>query len=123
LPEALVWESHAGWVAALEFRQEVLRHLERAKGQESAFKNPLDAGVKARVTADMSTRLKGLEGELADLCGVSRLQLEVGTELEIQIQDLRDEPRCQRSWKRDGTVRIRSDGGLLSDRDAAVLGL
>jgi len=41
----------------------------------------------------------------------------------VSVQDLRDEPRCERSWKRDGTVRERSDGGLLSDRDAAALGL
>ncbi|MFM1868543.1 MAG: hypothetical protein RL591_1951, partial [Planctomycetota bacterium] len=31
--------------------------------------------------------------------------------------------RCERSWKRDGTVRQRSDGGTLSDRDAEALGI
>jgi isoleucyl-tRNA synthetase len=30
-------------------------------------------------------------------------------------------PRCERSWKRDGTVKQRSDGGLLSDRDAEAV--
>jgi hypothetical protein len=39
------------------------------------------------------------------------------------VQDLREEPRCERSRKRDGTVRQRSDGGLLSDRDAAAVGV
>jgi len=39
------------------------------------------------------------------------------------VHDLRDRPRCERSWKRDGTVRERSDGGMLSDRDARALGL
>ena len=34
-----------------------------------------------------------------------------------------DQPRCERSWKRDGTVKQRSDGGMLSDRDAEALGL
>ena len=35
----------------------------------------------------------------------------------------RSEPRCERSWKRDETVRQRSDGGWLSDRDAAAVGV
>jgi isoleucyl-tRNA synthetase len=39
------------------------------------------------------------------------------------VIDLRDEPRCERSWKRDGTVRARSDGGMLSERDAVAVGL
>ena len=41
----------------------------------------------------------------------------------VRVVDLRGEPRCERSWKRDGTVRERTDGGLLSDRDAAVVGV
>jgi isoleucyl-tRNA synthetase len=41
----------------------------------------------------------------------------------IEVVDLRGEPRCDRSWKRDGTVRARSDGGMLSDRDAEAVGL
>jgi isoleucyl-tRNA synthetase len=55
--------------------------------------------------------------------GVSRFNVEAGDEPSIVIRDLREEPRCERSWKRDGTVRERSDGGLLSDRDAAVVGV
>ena len=39
------------------------------------------------------------------------------------VVDLRDQPRCERSWKRDGTVKARSDGGMLSDRDAGALGV
>ena len=61
--------------------------------------------------------------ELADLCGVSRFAIEEGAEREIRIVDLREEPRCERCWKRDGTVRERSDGGMLSDRDAVVVGV
>ena len=61
--------------------------------------------------------------ELADLCGVSQLLLEEGPERGMVVLDLRSEPRCERSWKRDGTVQLRSDGGLLSDRDAEVLGV
>jgi isoleucyl-tRNA synthetase len=41
----------------------------------------------------------------------------------VSITDLRNEPRCDRSWRRDGTVRQRSDGGMLSDRDAAAVGV
>ena len=50
-------------------------------------------------------------------------ELVAGAERSVRIVDLRDQPRCERSWKRDGTVRERSDGGMLSDRDAATLGL
>ena len=65
----------------------------------------------------------GHEAELADLCGVSRFSIREGEDFIITIADLKDEPRCERSWKRDGTVRERSDGGFLSDRDAKALGL
>ncbi|GAB4108466.1 MAG: hypothetical protein Kow001_05850 [Acidobacteriota bacterium] len=54
-----------------------------------------------------------MRGELRDAEGAPALT----------VLDLRQEPRCERSWKRDGTVRQRSDGGWLSDRDAAALGL
>jgi isoleucyl-tRNA synthetase len=40
-----------------------------------------------------------------------------------RVVDLRSEPQCERSWKRDGTVRQRSDGSRLSDRDAAAIGV
>jgi len=42
---------------------------------------------------------------------------------ELEILDLREEPRCERSWRRDETVRLRSDGGCLSDRDAEAVGV
>ena len=41
----------------------------------------------------------------------------------LTVLDLRAEPRCERSWKRDGTVKQRSDGGMLSDRDAVAVGV
>jgi len=53
---------------------------------------------------------------------VSRVSLDAGAS-EVVVRDLSGEPRCERSWKRDGTVRERSDGGMLSDRDAAALGV
>jgi isoleucyl-tRNA synthetase len=49
--------------------------------------------------------------------------VEVVASAHAEVLDLRSEPRCERSWKRDGTVKPRSDGGMLSDRDAAALGL
>ncbi|MEY4182821.1 MAG: Isoleucine--tRNA ligase, partial [Planctomycetota bacterium] len=53
--------------------------------------------------------------------GVSRVTL--GGDGGVAVTDLRNEPRCERSWRRDGTVRQRSDGGMLSDRDAAAVGV
>jgi isoleucyl-tRNA synthetase len=59
---------------------------------------------------------------MADLCSVSRFAFDASL-TEVAVDDLRNEPRCERSWKRDGTVKKRSDGGELSDRDAEALGL
>ncbi|MCP4498040.1 MAG: hypothetical protein GY825_14855, partial [Phycisphaeraceae bacterium] len=74
------------------------------------------------VVPDPEDAFAAFAEDFADLCGVSRARFEHGIG-EIEIEDLREEPRCERSWKRDGTVRARSDGGLLSDRDAAAIGL
>ena len=60
--------------------------------------------------------------DLADLLGVSRAAVDAGATAPA-VHDLRAEPRCERSWKRDGTVRERSDGGMLSDRDAEAVGV
>ncbi|MEO1175135.1 MAG: class I tRNA ligase family protein, partial [Myxococcota bacterium] len=110
------------WPAVMELRGEILRCLEESKAT-LGFKNPLDAGVRARVPAEQFAEVEPFAGEFADLTGVSRFELNEGETLDIQIDDLREEPKCERSWKRDGTVRERSDGGMLTDRDAAVLGI
>jgi isoleucyl-tRNA synthetase len=107
----------------MDFRQQALKALEEVKAVEGGIKNPLDAGIRATVPSGLMERLRPFSEELADLCGVSQLLLEEGPELELVVLDLRSEPRCERSWKRDGTVQLRSDGGLLSDRDAEVLGV
>ena len=60
--------------------------------------------------------------DLPDMFGVSRVGL-ARDQSSIEIVDLRGEPRCDRSWKRDATVRTRADGGMLSDRDAQAVGL
>ena len=106
------------WHAALRAREFAAEHMEQAK--VAGVENPLDMGV---ALPDPDTLLAHLDPvDLADLLGVSRVQLDGNLE-QARIDDLRAEPRCERSWKRDGTVRERSDGGMLSDRDAAALGL
>ena len=122
-PEVVVWKEDPDWAQVIDFRQQALKALEEAKAVEDGIRNPLDAGILATIPSGVMARLRPFGEELADLCGVSRLQLEEGPELSIEVLDLRSEPRCERSWKRDGTVQLRSDGGLLSDRDAAVLGV
>ena len=91
--------------------------LEQSKG-ELGVENPLDAG--------MILPGEGLgeldPSDLADLLGVSEVTLDAGTNA-AKVLDLRDRPRCERSWRRDGTVKRRADGGMLSDRDAAAVGV
>lgn len=116
-------DAEADWVPVMNFRQRALKALEEARAREGGLKNPLDAGIRAVVSAAEAKALQPFQEELADILGVSRMQITVGADPQVEIDDLRNEPRCERSWKRDLTVRPRSDGGLLSDRDAAVLGL
>jgi len=111
--------THEAWAPAMRACAEATRSLERAKA-ELGVENRLDAGV---VLPDPDGQLCKLDlTDLADLLGVSRVGLDPAAK-EPRITDLRAEPRCERSWKRDGTVKVRSDGGLLSDRDAEAVGL
>ena len=105
------------WSAVINLRDAALKRLEEAKAD--GIDNPLDAGL---VIPDPEGTFARFGEDLADLCGVSRARFEAGLG-EVEIEDLRDAPRCERSRKRDGTVRARSDGALLSDRDAAAIGL
>ncbi|MCC7203468.1 MAG: isoleucine--tRNA ligase [Phycisphaeraceae bacterium] len=110
-------QPHAAWGAIFQARDGWLRAIEQAR-QTQGIDNPLDCGLTAAPLEGVD--VKGLDVvDLADLCGISRFAWGSA----IAVQDLRSEPRCQRSWKRDGTVKPRSDGGVLSDRDAAALGL
>ncbi len=122
LPEAAAVEIPEAWEDVMEFRRKALKALEEARGK-NGIKNPLDAGIHITTSKETLEILRPFEAELADLCGVSRFSLTAGPELRIEVQDLRGEPRCQRSWKRDATVKERSDGGVLSDRDAEVAGV
>jgi len=105
-----------GWPAVLEARNRALKALEEAKVR--GIENPLDAGV---AFPDPGGVLARFAADLPDLLGVSRVRFTEGGA--IEIDDLRGEPRCDRSWKRDGTVRQRSDGGMLTDRDADAVGV
>ena len=113
----LSYESATEWPAIMRQREGVLKSLEEAKG--AGIENPLDAGV---VVPDPEDRFQAFLEDFADLCGVSRARFVHGIG-DIEIEDLREEPRCERSWKRDGTVSLRSDGGSLSERDARAVGV
>jgi isoleucyl-tRNA synthetase len=91
--------------------------LEKAKAR--GVENPLDAGVMLPTSHH---HLEDFVADLPDLFGVSRVVM-AKDQSSIEVVDFRGEPRCERSWKRDGTVRQRSDGGTLSDRDAEALGI
>ena len=113
-----------GWDTVLALRDQAQRALERAKAAPDAgglaLDNPLDAGA---VLPDPDAVLARFDpADLADLLGVSRVSISAAAGA-VTIVDLRDQPRCERSWKRDATVRQRSDGGMLSDRDAAAVGV
>ena len=105
------------WDAVMHRRDAWLKAVEDHR-QQHGIDNPLDLGLTDAADA---VDLSGFDdGDLADLCGISRFGRQGQT---LTVQDLTGQPRCERSWKRDGTVKQRSDGGMLTDRDAAALGL
>jgi len=115
-------QAEPGWDAVMSARDVGLRALESERKRPGGVENPLDAEV---ILPDGERVLDRFDpSDLADLLGVSRVKgdalLGVGN---ATVRDLRAEPRCERSWKRDGTVRPRSDGGVLCDRCAEALGL
>jgi len=111
-------QASAAWSGVHKILDEAGKVLEQARATKG-IDNPLDAGL---CVPDHDGVLAACNTEdLADLCGVSRFT--VTDSGEITVQDLTGEPRCERSWKRDGTVKPRSDGGVLSDRDAKAVGV
>jgi len=107
---------HPGWAHGMSTRQAALKAMEEAKA--SGVENPLDAGL---VLPDADGRLKPFITDLADLCGVSRVRLDPAA-TRVQVEDLRQAPRCERSRRRDESVRPRANGVPLSDRDAEAVG-
>jgi len=111
----------SSWNEIIDIREKSLKELEEAK--ERGISNPLDAGIIINLEKSIYDKLKPYEEDLADLCGVSRFNIENGDGLNISVYDLSDKLRCERSWKRDETVKERTNGWILSDRDAEALGV
>ncbi len=109
-------EVDTNWARVMDMRDAALKALEEAKAR--GIENPLDAEV---VLPDPDGVLARFAADMPDMLGVSRVQFAASAE--IAVNDLREEPRCERSWKRDGTVKQRSDGGMLTDRDAEAVGV
>ncbi|MEX0886981.1 MAG: isoleucine--tRNA ligase [Phycisphaeraceae bacterium] len=111
------------WADVISRRDGWLRAVETYR-QAQEIDNPLDLGLRIAAAPDAALR-RFDPVDLADLCGLSRVEWAdaAGDDVGVEVLDLRDEPRCERSWKRDGTVRQRSDGGQLSDRDADAMDL
>jgi isoleucyl-tRNA synthetase len=110
-------DADPAWETVLDRRDEVLKALEEAKA--GGIDNPLDAGV---LVPDAGGKLAPFAGDLPDLFGCSRVTLDETADT-VTVQDLREAPRCERSWRRDPTVKQRGDGGWLSDRDAEAVGI
>ena len=105
------------WSQVLALRELANAALEKAK--ERGIENRLDAGIRV---ADTHGHLADFAADLPDLLGVSRVII-AQDQLALEVIDLRAEPQCERSWKRDSSVKARSDGGMLSDRDAEAVGV
>ncbi len=122
-------KAHEHWPAVLAAASAAQQGMEKAK-KDLGVENPLDMGLvlpdaKGELAAFTASLANAAEGtiELADLLGISRVSIDAAA-TEPRVIDLRSEPRCERSWKRDGTVKPRGpEGVMLSDRDAAAVGL
>ncbi|MEO0587854.1 MAG: isoleucine--tRNA ligase, partial [Planctomycetota bacterium] len=79
---AFVSETRDAWLGAIE-----------AFRQEYGVENPMDLGLRGAFDGSLDPV------DLADLVGASRVEAGEG----VAVVDLREEPRCERSWKRDGT--------------------
>lgn len=112
----------SNWDLLMELRNMCLKKLEEAK-KGQGISNPLDAGINISLDRTNYDNLKNYEPDMADLCGVSRFEFTEGESIAITINYLGDQPRCERSWKRDPTVARRNDGSFLSQRDAEAVGL
>ena len=120
-------DSH--WPAVLRKRDEALKILEAARA-EGRIDNPLDAEVcvpdSESLLRDFAQRhhesaQENFAHDFGDLLGVSRVTFQPSGE--GGVRDLRDQPRCERSWRRDTTVKQRAGDHYLSERDAIAVGL
>ncbi len=113
-------EADPRWSEVMEIRSVALGSMERIRS-ERGVENPLDMGV---TLPDKDGDLEAFDPvDLADLLGVSIATTDRNVTAP-EVKDLRQShERCDRSWKRDGSVKQRSDGGKLSARDAVALGV
>lgn len=117
-PEVITPPVDTAWNDLPEQREAWMRLIEESR-QSMQIDNPLDLGLALHL--DPASPLHRLDPvDLADMCGISQVTLRNDGD-PVVIFDLRETPRCERSWKRDGTVRPREDGAVLSDRDADAL--
>ena len=107
-------ERISDWENLLQKRQDILKLLEEYK--EKGIENSLDAGI---IFPESFSYFSTFNVNLPDFFGVSRVEFRSSDKLDIV--NLQHEPRCERSWKRDVSVRDRGDGLLLSDRDAEAI--
>lgn len=120
-PAPLAAHPHASWSDAMKVLAAAAKSLEDAKSALN-IQNPLDAGVHLPASDPALAHFDPVD--LADLLGVSKVWLdEPGSVARAEDLRTRGWEACARSWKRDGTVKPRSDGHPLSDRDAAAVGL
>jgi isoleucyl-tRNA synthetase len=123
-------EVDPGWAEVVAVRSQSLVELERARQQIRERESASDPGAKAAEPLDFGVTIPDPSGtlsrfdpvDLADLLGVSLVRVDPQAKA-IGVEDRRKEPQCERSWKRDGTVKQRGDGGWLTDRDAAAVGV
>ncbi|NQU76093.1 MAG: class I tRNA ligase family protein, partial [Planctomycetes bacterium] len=117
------------WQHLLVIRDEGLVKLEALRNG-GGVKNPLDAEIVFRVSADDTAHRQLLElylGELEDMLGVGYARIEADTgvgeeKLRIEAMDARGKyNRCARSWKRRPDVGSDDNYPDLSARDAAVV--
>ncbi len=117
-------KADAAWAALFAQVERARREMESAKAAHG-IDNTLDMKVVLAGSVGVGAELTAFDaGDLADLLGVSQVEVDAGAQTP-RVVDLRTTAaRCERSWKRDGSVKPRGPGGwMLSDRDAAALGV
>ncbi len=131
LPQHMGLAAEPAWEALMLLRQQAAAELEakipRQPGSDTKKIDPLDVALRAHASGETAALLKNFDPtDLADLLNVSRFEITRSPDNAptiFEVLDLRNEPQCERSWKRDGTVKQRSDGAMLSNRDAEAIGV
>lgn len=118
-PQAMGVKGDGGFAKVLTMREHAMVAIEQAK-KTLGVENPLDMGLIVPDSDGMLGRF--IAADVADMLGVSRFAASASVS-EIKVEDLRSQPRCERSWKRDVTVKTRekAGGAMLSDRDAEAV--